>query len=968
MVDVTSWTDSAALELGLATTLFLFAGTIALLRHGPRQISSMMETALGLKDRVKDDDNQTNEKKQQQDLIWTDTALLRLHQALTATFLLDLGLIGCSHFHIFNKALLAFTTTAAITTTTTATTTLLYAKMIGWIASTCNWACFRSEVQRKRSTRHDWIHHSFGWMALVGYTVLATPFFVFVWNLIVSEAVVSKDIEVSNNNTTTTVSPWDFFTSSNNIYEQAQRGMMLIRYSILWIITLLSVLHLAGLLDMDDLNVPPTILQNDATSSGEGKDKEKEEEPTISASTRQQLEALEKDEKAEAEAFKGFWRKIKLAIRLSYPWGEPRLKFLIMVKFTFTALDRVINLLVPLQTERILRKFIAQSTAATTTTTGSDATGDGASMISQFDAWSVVVYILYRYLQRYSSILSIIQRLAWEPVTEFTESSMTLRFFEHVHNLSMQFHMDRKSGELMNIMGRGVNAMQSVADNVLFQLVPTIADVIIAIIYFWVAWGWKYGVIVTVNSTLYLVITVYTSRRRTRMRREWVEVGDNSYGKAMDSLISFETVKYFSAEAFEVSQYRKGLEKSRGKSFKISVTYELLDMFETFAWTLNSLVGCLLCAYEISRGERDVGSFMSYVVYTKQLESPVDSMAWYFKNLRSNFVSMEKILQLLEEEPTVKDIPGAKPVIVTGGEIVFDNVSFQYDENKKGLQNVSFTVPKGKTVAIVGPTGSGKSTILRLAFRFWDPTSGRILIDGQNIAEKTQRSVREHIGVVPQEAVLFNDSIMYNIHYGRVTATKEEIENAAKAAQIHESILKFKDGYETTVGERGTKLSGGEKQRIALARTLLKNPPIVLLDEATSALDSATESQIQSALSKMTENRTTLVVAHRLSTIRNADLILVLKDGVIIEQGTHAGLVQKGLDNEGEGEYYKMWRLQLGESSVASSSTASTAVSDEESGDEKESSEDKSDGETPNEKEAGEEEEKDSPDAKRLES
>jgi ATP-binding cassette subfamily B (MDR/TAP) protein 6 len=313
---------------------------------------------------------------------------------------------------------------------------------------------------------------------------------------------------------------------------------------------------------------------------------------------------------------------------------------------------------------------------------------------------------------------------------------------------------------------------------------------------------------------------------------------------------------------------------------------------------------------------------------------------------------MEKFLRLLEEQPGVNDIPDAKPLTVSGGEIVFDNVSFQYDANKKGLQNVSFTVPKGKTVALVGPTGSGKSTILRLVFRFWDPKSGRILIDGQDIAEKTQKSIREQIGVVPQEAVLFDDSIMYNIHYGRVNATKEEVIEAAKTAQIHESILKFKDGYESLAGERGAKMSGGEKQRIALARTILKNPPIILLDEATSALDTATESQIQSALAAMTKDRTTLVVAHRLSTIMNADLILVIKDGEVVERGTHEELIQKGMNNEGE--YYKMWRIQSGEAASARATTAVSEKSDKET----------SDGKTVNEKETSGE---DSPDAKQSE-
>jgi len=271
--------------------------------------------------------------------------------------------------------------------------------------------------------------------------------------------------------------------------------------------------------------------------------------------------------------------------------------------------------------------------------------------------------------------------------------------------------------------------------------------------------------------------------------------------------------------------------------------------------------------------------------------------------LQQNFIDMEKLVKLLEQDPSVKDIPGAGRLVVREGEVVFDNVSFQYDSRQRGLQNISFTVPKGKTVALVGPTGSGKSTILRLLFRFYDVSSGRILIDGQDISQRTQSSLREQIGVVPQDAVLFNDSIYYNINYGRPSASEEEVKYAAKAAQIHDKIVAdFPEQYDTKVGERGLRLSGGEKQRVAIARTILKNPPIVLLDEATSALDSITEGQIQAALARMTENRTTLVVAHRLSTVVNADLILCIKDGVIVEQGTHNELIEKAIANGGEGK------------------------------------------------------------------
>ncbi|KAF9999518.1 Homocysteine S-methyltransferase 1 [Entomortierella chlamydospora] len=881
----TLWSANASeAETALSVVLLSFAAGITLYsKRDFSQESSLKKTQTALETESVSEKTEAKNKEnskmsgdlESQELRPIYHVLVRLYQAMAATYLLDLGLIGY----------------VVYTTGTPTSLPLLAAKVLAWIAFTSNWICLRSG-ESTVGQKYLLAAHAFGWVAFIGSSFLARSIFAYGWNLIASGALFEND---------TKVDPWKTLVATVTLSDQVQFGIFLARYMLLFVASMISVMCLCGVFITDDLKVPKTLFRNPLAS-----DKSREE-PEISSSQKERLKELDEEEKAEAEAFKGFWRKIKLAILLSYPWGERRLQFFIFVKVLLMIVDRAINLLVPMQTERILRSLTQD--------------GNDSFKISKFDAWSIVVYILYSYLQRYTSFLSIIQRLVWEPVSEYSSTSITLRFFEHVHGLSMQFHMDRKSGELMQIMNRGVDAMQSVSSTVLFRLVPTIADVVIAIVYFWVAWGWKFGAIVSFNSALYLIVSAYTTKRRSRFYRDWIEIDDGSHGRAVDSLVNFETVKYFTAESFEVGQYRKGLEKSRGKSFDMSITYELLDMLETAVWTMNSLVGCMLCAYEISRGERSVGSFMSFIVYSRQLEGPVDSMAWYFKSLRSNFVSMEKILKLLEQEPTVKDVPDAEPLVVAGGEIVFDNVCFQYSEDKKGLKNISFIAPKGKTVAIVGPTGSGKSTLLRLAFRFWDPTSGRILIDGQNIAEKTQQSVREQIGVVPQEAVLFDNSISYNINYGRVNASKEDITNAAKAAQIHESIIKFKDGYETTVGERGAKLSGGEKQRIALARTILKNPPIVLLDEATSALDSATESQIQSALARMTENRTTLVVAHRLSTIMNADLILCIRDGEIVERGTHAELIQKALENGGEGEYYKMWKIQLGEPTSSNAST-----------------------------------------------
>ncbi|KAG0357420.1 ATP-binding cassette sub- B member 6, mitochondrial [Gamsiella multidivaricata] len=763
-------------------------------------------------------------------------ALMRLYQALASTLVLDVGLICYQIYTTHNYAV----------------GPLLLAKTISWIALTSNWTRLRSGATNG-GTRVLWFDHAFVWITLAGSTFLARPILAHAWGVIASRALLQTKPKLD---------PWAFLPLTEDIFERIQLGIFAIRYTMLWAASLFSALHLSGALDISDLNVSEALFK-DPLSSDNTATKAK-----IAPSNRKTLAYLEEREKEEADAFKNFWAKAKLAIRLSYPWGEKRLRLRILIKLILVIFNRAVNVLVPLQTERILRSFTQDA--------------GGSVTISKFDAWSVVMYVLYKYLQENSGIFFTLQRHVLAPMEEHTRMSITLRFFEHLHNMSMQFHLDHRPSDLMHMAESAPHIIQSVSDMVLFGLLPNIADIVIAIFYFWTTWGWKYGFIVIFNSMLYIALSAYSTRKRIKARRGQGAVGDGGWGKAMGSFQNSGTVKHFTAESFEAGQYRKSLETSQITRFHLTMTTELLNMLESFAWTLNSLAGCMLCA---------------------------------------TFAMLERALNFLEQEQTVKDIPGAEPLVVTGGEIVFDDVSFQYDANKAGLKNISFTVPGGKTVALVGPTGSGKSTVLRLVLRLWDPTSGRILIDGQNIAERTQLSVRNQIGFVSQESALFDDSIAYNIHYGRVDAPTEDIQKAGEAAQIHESILKFQDGYETMVGESGGKLSGGEKQRISLARTILKNAPILLLDEATSALDTITESKLQAALTAMTKDRTTIVVAHRLSTVMNADMILCLKDGVIVERGTHAELVQKGMENDGEGEYYKMWKVQSGGTALSSLST-----------------------------------------------
>ncbi|KAK3806264.1 MAG: P-loop containing nucleoside triphosphate hydrolase protein [Benniella sp.] len=642
-------------------------------------------------------------------------------------------------------------------------------------------------------------------------------------------------------------------------YDLALVGIFLIRYALLWIMALL--------LNGDnsaDTNHP---------IMGSSRDAEIQKD-------------LQRKQEERANAFQDFWPKIKRLIPFVYPKDDIWLQFLIFVTFVFLILGRVVNLLIPIQTNRIVSRL---------------------STDSSFDVWGILFYAFLRYLQ---NLIIGLRGWTWIPIEQYSNSTLTIRFFEHVHNLSLEFHLHRKTGELLRILDRGTNSITSMLSTVLFQLFPVGADVIISVVYFCVAWDWRYSLIVLFTIVAYVAVTIMTTEWRTMYRCAMISSDNDARAKAVDSLLNYETVKYYSAEEFEIERYSEAIRKYTIDDYKSQFTNHLLAVLQSFVLRAGMLVGCLLCAYEISIGKRDPAHFVEYIIYLNQHYTPVTRFGHSYRTLHQIFIDMEKMIALFEQDQVVKDAPGAGHLVIQGGEVVFENVSFQYDIRQRGLRNISFTVPKGKTVALVGPSGSGKSTILRLLFRFYDVTSGRILIDGQDISQKTQASLRKQIGVVPQDAVLFNDSIYYNICYSRPSATEEEVRMAAKAAQIHDKIMDFPDLYNTRVGERALRLSGGERQRVAIARTILKNPPIVLLDEATSALDSITESQIQVALTQMTEDRTTLVVAHRLSTIVNADLILCIVDGVIVEQGTHSELIERALAKGGEGVYYGMWKQQ----------------------------------------------------------
>jgi ABC-type transport system involved in Fe-S cluster assembly fused permease/ATPase subunit len=577
---------------------------------------------------------------------------------------------------------------------------------------------------------------------------------------------------------------------------------------------------------------------------------------------------------------------IKSILPFLWPAGQRDMQLRVVVAISCLLLGRIANVYGPI----VLRDLI-----------------DGLEALSQGNGAIEALFILaliYGMTVLLPGLLTEVRSAVFTPVSEYAQRVLGLKAFVHLHQLGMRFHLDRRTGGLSRAIERGTRALQQTIGLFAFNIAPTLFEVAMVSGYLAYAYPLKYVGVIALAVAGYITFTLIFTEWRTRFRRDMVMQESRANSIGVDSLLNFETVKYFGNEQYEADRYNDALLHYMDAAVKSQTTLGLLNGGQLLVRVGCQLAILIIAIQDYSAGLLTTGEVVMLNTFMLQLFIPLGFLGSSYRMIRQALVDMEYMFALLDTVHEIQDLPSAIPLKVGAAAVSFSNVQFSYDPDREILKDISFTIPHGKTTAVVGASGAGKSTLTRLLYRFYDTTVGHIAIDGQQIQDVTQASLRNAVGIVPQDTVLFNDTIAYNIRYGNPTASDAQVEQAAATASIHEFIMALPKGYETRVGERGLKLSGGEKQRVAIARTILKNPPILVLDEATSALDIKTEREIQSALLEIAKNRTTLVIAHRLSTIVNADEILVMEQGRIIERGTHKELVSEN------GRYADMWRRQ----------------------------------------------------------
>jgi ABC-type transport system involved in Fe-S cluster assembly fused permease/ATPase subunit len=548
----------------------------------------------------------------------------------------------------------------------------------------------------------------------------------------------------------------------------------------------------------------------------------------------------------------------------------------------------------------VLKHIVDAFAAAPAAEAGAPATGGAGAMV----VVPLALIVAYGALRLATSLFTELREFFFAKVTQASVRTLALKTFRHLHSLSLRFHLERRTGSVTREIDHGIRGISSLVSFTLYSILPTLVELSLVLGY--LLWHYEiwFAVIVGASLVVYVAFTVAVTNWRTQFRRQVNELDARASSRAVDSLLNFETVKYFGNEDFEARRYDATLAQQERMAIKAQQSLNLLNSGQQLVIAIGLTLMLWRAAVGVTEGRMTIGDLVLVNAFMLQMYMPLNFLGVVYREIKQALTDMDRMFRLLHENREVADAPDARPLRLAGGEIRFEHVDFAYDPRRQVLFDVDFTVPAGTTTAVVGATGSGKSTLARLLFRFYDVQRGRVLIDGQDVRDVTQASLRAAIGIVPQDTVLFNDTIEYNIAYGRPGASRAEVVAAARAAHIHEFVERLPDGYATLVGERGLKLSGGEKQRVAIARTLLKDPAILVFDEATSALDSRTEQVIQAELEEIAARRTTLVIAHRLSTVVRADQIIVLDHGRIVERGTHRELLER------RGAYFRMWSLQ----------------------------------------------------------